>query len=63
VIIIDEDTHVYCTDCIHFRLCDEGIPYCYHEDECNINNCEDSFPFKERQKYLRRVDHNSNGDN
>lgn len=48
---INEDTNVYCTNCIHFRLCDKGIPYCYHEETCNIKNCEDSMPFRERPNY------------
>lgn len=47
----DENEHVYCTDCKWFRLDDEELPYCVYEDTCNINNCEDSRPFKERPQY------------
>jgi hypothetical protein len=39
------DKHVYCTDCKHFRLCDENIPYCIYEDKCDINNPEDSISY------------------
>lgn len=45
------DTHVYCTHCNNFRLCDEGIPYCPFEDKCDIKDCEDSRPFRERPMY------------
>lgn len=45
------DTHVYCTDCVNFRLCDEGLPYCMYENKCNINGCEDSKPLNERPYY------------
>jgi hypothetical protein len=51
---VNENTHVYCTDCLHFRLCDEGLPYCYYENKCNINNYKDSKPFTERPKYQRK---------
>ena len=37
-----EYEHVYCTNCKHFRLCDEELPYCPFEGECDINDCEDS---------------------
>jgi len=50
----NENTYVYCTNCIYFRLDDEGIPYCPFEDKCNINDCEDSKLFKERPKYIKR---------
>jgi hypothetical protein len=46
------DIHVYCTNCKHFRLDDEEIPYCpYEEKECDIRDCEDSRPFRERPMY------------
>src|SRR5574344_750281 len=46
------DIHVYCTNCKHFRLDDELIPYCpYEEKECDIRNCEDGRPFRERPMY------------
>lgn len=46
------DIHVYCTNCKHFRLDDESIPYCpYEEKECDIRDCEDSRPFRERPMY------------
>lgn len=49
--MIDENTHVYCTKCKWFRLCDEEIPYCLYSNECDIEDCEDSRPYKERPKY------------
>lgn len=48
---LEENLCVYCTNCIHFRLDDEDLPYCMHEDKCNINDCEDSKPIKERPFY------------
>lgn len=42
---------VYCTDCEHFRLCDENIPYCIYENQCCIKNCEDSKDIAIRPKY------------
>jgi hypothetical protein len=45
MILMNDDTHVYCTDCTNFRLCDEEIPYCVFEDKCDINDCEDSKAF------------------
>lgn len=48
---IKNNTHVYCTNCIHFRLDDKEIPYCPFEDKCDINDCEDSRPFNERLYY------------
>ena len=50
------DTYVYCTNCKHFRLDDEEIPYCpYEEKECDIYNCEDSKPYSQRPMYEERV--------
>ena len=48
---MDKNTHVYCVDCKWFRLYDEYIPYCVYETTCEINNCEDSKPFRERPCY------------
>ena len=46
---------VYCTNCKHFRLDDEEIPYCpYEEKECDIRDCEDSRPLRERPMYEER---------
>ena len=49
--------HVYCTDCWYFRLCDENIPYCVHENECNIDDCYDNKPITERPKYEEELKH------
>ena len=46
-----DDEYVYCTNCIYFRLDDEFIPYCLFEDECDIEDCEDSRPITERPRY------------
>jgi hypothetical protein len=54
--MINLDTHVYCVNCKWFRLDDEEKPYCYYESECDIWNCEDNRPFKERPKYEERID-------
>lgn len=48
---MNPDTHVYCTNCFNFRLDDEELPYCCFENKCDINDCEDSKPFKERPYY------------
>jgi hypothetical protein len=48
------ERHVYCTRCKWFRLDDEEIPYCPYEEECNIWDCEDSKPYRERPKYQYR---------
>ena len=45
------DTHVYCTHCKHLRFCDEDLPYCPFQDECDNWNFEDSKPYRERPKY------------
>ena len=45
------DKHVYCTDCINFRLCDENIPYCMFENDCDINNPEDSVAYSIRKHF------------
>ena len=47
----DKNEHVYCTNCIHFRLDDELLPYCMYENKCNINDCEDSKKRKYRPFY------------
>lgn len=51
----ESNTYVYCTNCQHFRLCNEGIPYCMYENICDINNCEDSRPLWNRPMYRKRV--------
>jgi len=48
---MDENMHVYCTDCKYFRLDDENKPYCPFESECDIWNCEDSKSLLDRPKY------------
>ena len=50
-VIMYEDEYVYCTDCVYFRLDDEFTPYCLFEDECDIEDCEDSRHITERPKY------------
>lgn len=45
------DEYVYCVDCKWFRLCDEGLPYCPFENECDINNCEDGLRRSSRPFY------------
>lgn len=48
---MNDNEHVYCINCFYFRLDDEELPYCVYEDKCDINNCEDSRPCKERPYY------------
>lgn len=47
---INEYTHVYCTRCRWFYIENE-TPKCKYENECDIWDCEDSKPFKNRPKY------------
>lgn len=54
---MDENTHVYCVDCKWFRTDDEYKPYCPFEEECDIWNCEDSKPFRERPRYKEKYNH------
>ena len=51
---MNKNEYVYCTNCRYFKLCDEGLPYCIHENKCNINDCEDSKTLKERLYYEPR---------
>ena len=49
------DEYVYCVNCDFFRLCNEGLPYCFYENECNINDCEDSKTIEERPRYKLKL--------
>ena len=42
---------VYCTKCKCFRLDDKEIPFCHHDNECHIDNCEDSMELCVRPCY------------
>ena len=53
-----EKEQVYCTNCVHFKLSDEEIPYCINEDKCDITNCEDSAPIEDRPFY-KQIDTNN----
>lgn len=48
---LEMQEYVYCKNCTHFHLDDENLPYCYYENECNINNFEDSRKLSERPCY------------
>ena len=50
-----EDDYVYCTRCKHFGLDDDLIPYCIHEHECNIADCEDSAPMLECRPFYEPI--------
>ena len=50
---MNKDQHVYCAECVEFRICDEGLPYCPYEDKCDIKNPEDSRPLRERPCYIK----------
>ena len=51
---IKDDELVYCVGCQWFRLCDEGIPYCPHENECDLDDCSDGKPYAYRPYYELR---------
>ena len=52
---MNENKHVYCTRCKHFRIIEKEkgdfYPECEHIDKCDIWDCEDSKPFKDRPYY------------
>lgn len=48
---MDKNEYVYCTNCLNFRLCDEGLPYCFYENKCDINGFDYSKSFSERPYY------------
>lgn len=51
----EEEVYVYCTECAHFRLHDEDMPYCEYEDVCEIRNCEDSMELSYRPYYKKYI--------
>ena len=51
--VLSKDTHVYCTNCKHFRL-DNDIPCCPFENTCDVFNPEDSTSYENRPKYERK---------
>lgn len=51
--IEDELEYVYCTECAHFRLKDEDVPYCEYDDICDISNCVDSKSIENRPYYKK----------
>lgn len=56
---MNNDTHVYCTDCKYFVLAEDKtygsyIGCCPNELNCNILNFEDSTSLKERPLYEAR---------
>jgi hypothetical protein len=52
---IRNNTHVYCTKCNNFELNEIGeddyTPDCKYKDKCDLQDCEDSRPFKDRPYY------------
>jgi len=52
--MLDKNTHVYCTHCKWFRLDEEEIPYCFFENECDINNPKSDLTYDKRPKYEKR---------
>ncbi len=51
---MNQNTYVYCTNCKWFRIDDNEIPYCPYEDQCDINDCEDSMSLNYRPYFERR---------
>jgi len=48
----NEDDHVYCTTCKHFRVSDDAEEiYCEYSKECCLLDPEDSMPLSERPMY------------
>ena len=52
--VIHKDTHVYCTNCEYFKLNFRELPYCPYECDCDLWDCNDSKPLKERPMYEER---------
>lgn len=48
--------YVYCTNCQHLKLDDEGWPYCPYEAECDIWDFEDSRWALERPMYKAKAE-------
>ena len=51
---MDKNEYVYCTDCMRLKFDENEKPYCYYESQCDINDCEDSRPLKDRPNYEER---------
>ena len=58
--MIDPNKHVYCSRCAHFEVIEDIDeddemyilrPQCQYMDKCDIWDCEDSKPFKDRPFY------------
>lgn len=49
--VLSEDTQVYCTMCSHFWIDESETPQCEYCQECDLSDCEDSRPYRERPKY------------
>lgn len=56
---MNKDIHVYCTHCVHFKVtkCNEYdyMPKCKYENECCLEDCEDSRPLNERPHYEEMI--------
>lgn len=54
---MDKNEYVYCTLCKNFRVKrvfdeeDSLVPTCPYEKECDIYDCDDSMPYKNRPHY------------
>ena len=54
---MNEDTHVYCTRCKWLEISEidnEYFIHCPFENDCDVDNCEDSMPYKYRPNYEER---------
>lgn len=47
---MQKNTHVYCTNCLWFKIINE-TPECKYSSECDFWDFEDSRPFSERPRY------------
>lgn len=53
--VLSEDTQVYCTNCDNYWIDENETPRCEYYHECDLNDCEDSRPYRERPKYRKVV--------
>lgn len=51
---LENTTHVYCTDCVHFYVLDE-TPCCNSGQVCDLTDCEDSKPYSRRPYYKENI--------
>ena len=53
---MNQNTHVYCTECARSHLDDSAYTNCGCEDRCDSSVPEDSRPFSERPMYIEKIE-------